>query len=72
VSGMFHSSPVRIGNRIFGLSKEGEVVVLAAEKEYKLLARNSLGERCQATPAVVNGRIYYRTEASLICLGSGG
>lgn len=41
VSGMFHSSPVRIGNRIFGLSKEGEVVVLAAGKEYELIARNS-------------------------------
>ena len=69
VSGMFHSSPVRIGDRIFGLSKEGEVVVLAADKEYKLLARNSLGERCQATPAVADNRLYYRTESSLVCLG---
>jgi outer membrane protein assembly factor BamB len=69
VSGMFHSSPVRIGSRIFGLSKEGEVVVLAADKEYKLLARNSLGERCQATPAVADDRLYYRTESSLVCLG---
>ena len=69
VSGMFHSSPVRIGNRIFGLSKEGEVIVLAADKEYQLLARNSLGERCQATPAVADGRLYYRTESSLVCLG---
>jgi outer membrane protein assembly factor BamB len=72
VSGMFHSSPVRIGNRIFGLSKDGDVTVLAADKEYQLLARNSLGEPSQATPAVADGRIYYRTEASLICLGSGG
>lgn len=69
VSGMYHSSPVRVGDRIFGLSKEGEVVVLAADRNYKLLARNSLGERCQATPAVADGRIYYRTEASIICLG---
>jgi len=72
VSGMFHSSPVRVGNRIFGLSKDGDVVVLAAERQYKLLARNSLGEPCQATPAVADGRIYYRTDASLICLGTGG
>lgn len=69
VSGMFHSSPVRIGDRIFGLSREGEVVVLAADKEYQLIARNDLGERCQATPAVADGKIYYRTEVSLICLG---
>ncbi|MGD9635275.1 MAG: PQQ-binding-like beta-propeller repeat protein [Pirellulales bacterium] len=69
VSGMFHSSPVRIGNRIFGLSREGEVVVLAAEKEYQLIARNDLGERCQATPAVADGKIFYRTEESLIAIG---
>jgi outer membrane protein assembly factor BamB len=70
VSGMFHSSPVRIGNRLFGLSKEGEVVVLAAADEYELLGRNDLGERCQATPAVSNNKLYYRTEDSLICIGN--
>jgi hypothetical protein len=69
VSGMFHSSPVRIGNRLFGLSKEGEVVVLAAADEYELVARNDLGEPCQATPAVANNKLYYRTEDSLICIG---
>jgi len=69
VSGMFHSSPLRIGNRIFGLSREGEVVVLAAGKEYELIARNDLGERCQATPAVADGKIFFRTEESLICIG---
>ena len=69
ISGMFFSSPVRIGNRIFGLSTDGDVVVLAADKEYKLLARNSLGEPSQATPAVSGGRLFYRTESSLICLG---
>lgn len=69
VSGMFHSSPLRIGNRIFGLSREGEVVVLAAGKEYELIARNDLGERSQATPAVADGKLIYRTEESLICIG---
>jgi outer membrane protein assembly factor BamB len=71
VGGHFHSSPVRIGDRIFGLSKDGDVIVLAADKEYKLLARNSLGETCQATPALAKNRIYFRTDSSLICLGEG-
>jgi outer membrane protein assembly factor BamB len=69
VSGKFHSSPVRIANRIFGTSLDGEVFVLAASKDYQLLARNSLGEPCTATPAVADNRIYFRTESSLICLG---
>lgn len=72
VSGMFHSSPVRIGDRIFGLSRDGDVVVLAADKEFKLLGRSSLGEPTQSTPAVADGRIYYRTESSLICLDGKG
>jgi outer membrane protein assembly factor BamB len=70
LGGHFHSSPVRIGDRIFGLSKDGEVVVLAAAKEFKLLAKNQLDDTAQATPAVADNRLYYRTESSLICLGS--
>jgi outer membrane protein assembly factor BamB len=69
IGGDYHSSPVRIEERIFGLSKDGEVVVLAAAKEFKLLARNRLNEPAQATPAVADNRLYFRTESSLICLG---
>jgi outer membrane protein assembly factor BamB len=70
VSGKFHSSPLRIGERIFCTALDGDVYVLAASKEYQLLARNALGEPCTATPAVANGRVYFRTESSLICLGT--
>jgi len=69
IGGQYHSSPVRIGDRIFGLSKVGEVVVLAAAKEFKLLAKNQLDEPAQATPAVADNRLYYRTESSLFCIG---
>ena len=69
VGGDYHSSPIRIGDRIFGVSSEGEVVVLAADEEFKLLARNPLGEPTRATPAVAHGRLYLRTEESLICIG---
>ena len=69
VGGNFHSSPVRVGDRIFGISLDGEVIVLAASKEYKLIARNELGEPVTATPAVADGRLLIRTEQSLICLG---
>jgi outer membrane protein assembly factor BamB len=70
VGGKFHSSPLRIGDRIFCTSLDGEVVVLAASKDFQLLARNALGEPCTATPAVADNRIYFRTESSLISLGA--
>jgi outer membrane protein assembly factor BamB len=69
IGGDYHSSPLRIGNRIFGISMAGEVVVLAADRQFQLLARNPLNEPCHATPAVANGRLYVRTESSLICVG---
>lgn len=69
VGGDFHSSPVRAGKKIFCCSRQGDVVVLAADKEYKLLARNSLKETCVATPAVAHHRLYVRTDATLYCIG---
>jgi outer membrane protein assembly factor BamB len=69
VGGDYHSSPIRIGNRIFGVSMNGEVVVLAADRHFEVLARNPLNESCHATPAVANGRLYLRTESTLYCIG---
>jgi outer membrane protein assembly factor BamB len=69
LGGDFHSSPVRVGNRIFCVARNGEVIVLAADRKYEVLARNSLNETCHASPAVANGRMFIRTENSLICIG---
>jgi hypothetical protein len=69
IGGDFHSSPVRIGNRIFSASREGQVVVLAADKKFQLLARNVLDEPCHATPAVAHDRLFLRTESTLFCVG---
>ena len=38
------------GNRIFAASKDGEVIVLAADRKFQLLARNVLDEPCHALP----------------------
>jgi outer membrane protein assembly factor BamB len=70
VGGDFHSSPIRIGDRILAASRDGEVVVLAAAPKFELLARNVLDEPCHATPAVVNDRLYIRTESTLFCIGT--
>jgi outer membrane protein assembly factor BamB len=69
VGGDFHSSPIRIGNRILAASRQGEVIVLAADREFRLLARNMLDEPCHATPAVAHERLFVRTESTLLCIG---
>ena len=69
IGGIFYSSPIRVGDRIYCTSLDGDVVVIAASPEYKLLARNSLGESTCATPAIADGRMYLRTASHLMSLG---
>jgi outer membrane protein assembly factor BamB len=69
VGGSYYCSPVWIDGRLYCTSKAGAVVVIAAEKSFKLLAKNPLGEKCFATPAVANGVMYQRTQTKLFSLG---
>lgn len=71
VGGTFLSSPVLVDGLIYAASVEGDVHVIAAEPTaYKHLARNTLGERFRATPAVVEGRMYLRGDDHLFCVGN--
>jgi outer membrane protein assembly factor BamB len=65
----FMGSPVRLHDKIYCIDEQGVVWVFAAEKQYKLLAQNPLGEPSRATPAVAGGRMYLRTYSQLICVG---
>ncbi|MBI1178852.1 PQQ-binding-like beta-propeller repeat protein [bacterium] len=69
VGGNYFSSPVCVDGKIYGTSDSGDVVVIAAGDEFKVLARNDLGELTRATPAVANGRIVFRTWEHLIRIG---
>ena len=69
VGGEFYSSPLWINGRLYCISKQGEVVVLAASKKFEVLARMELGEKTFATPAVANGTMYLRTQTRLYSLG---
>jgi outer membrane protein assembly factor BamB len=69
VGGTFYGSPVAVGERVFCASRDGKMVVLAADKEYRLLARNELGEGSHSTPAIAQGRMYVRTFSQLIAVG---
>ncbi len=70
VGGNYSSSPVRVGDRIYCVSVEGEVVCLAAMDKYELLGRSSLGEASRATPAVAGNRMFLRTESHLFAIGA--
>jgi hypothetical protein len=45
------------------------VVVLENSPELNVLATNDLGESCLGTPAIADGRLYFRTRGHLFCVG---
>jgi hypothetical protein len=57
------------GPYLYNVSRDGDVVVLAAAAKFERVARNPLGEGSHSTPAVAGGRLYLRTFAHLISLG---
>ena len=70
VGGEFFGSPVRVADRLYCISRDGEMVVLAAADKYKLLARINLEERSNSTPAVSGGVMYLRTISHVMAIGA--
>lgn len=63
------ASPVLIDGKVYAPTDGGEVFVFEAKPEFKLLARNVVGEDIKASPAVAQGRILIRGEKTLFCIG---
>ena len=69
LGGNFSASPVAAEDRIYFVSDSGETTVVAASPEFKVLAKNRLGEKVQASLALAHGHIFIRTEKHLFCVG---
>ena len=70
VGGNFSATPLAAGGRIYFLGDNGETTVIEAGPEFKVLAKNPLGEKVQASMAVSQGQLFIRTEKNLICIGA--
>lgn len=71
IGGNFSASPICIDGKLYGISDDGDVIVLRADDSLEELARNPLDEPCRATPAVSGGRLFLRTMSHLISVGGG-
>jgi outer membrane protein assembly factor BamB len=65
----FTASPVAADGKVYFTSEEGDVYVVKAGPEFALLATNPLGEVTLATPAIVDGVIFFRTRDHVMALG---
>lgn len=68
-SGQYFASPVGGDGKIYVAGENGKVVVLKNGPNFEVLARNDLDDSLVATPAISNGRIYFRGREKLICVG---
>ena len=70
LDGVFSASPVAANGHVYFASENGETIVVKAGATPSVVARNALGERTIASPAIAGGRIYLRTDGHLFAIGS--
>lgn len=64
-----YASPVAGDGKVFMLSETGIASILRAGPEWKVLATVVLDDGGYATPALVDGRTYLRTDSRIYCFG---
>jgi hypothetical protein len=69
VGGNYFSSPILVGGNLWGMSREGRVVVVKGGDAFEILGESELGSGVHATPAVANGTMFIRTDTHLSSLG---
>jgi outer membrane protein assembly factor BamB len=69
--GRFSTSPVEARGLLLLTNERGRTYLVRAGERFEQLAMNDLNENTLATPAVLGGRIYFRTAGHLYCIGTG-
>lgn len=62
-------SPVCANGLLCFLADNGDMFVMKASPKFELVAKNSIGEDCYASPALSRGQIFIRSTKSLFCIG---
>ena len=69
LGGNFSASPLYGDGKAYFLSEEGQTTVIEPGTEYVELAKNRLGEKAYASPAVIESDLLVRTEGHLYRIG---
>jgi outer membrane protein assembly factor BamB len=65
------ASPVAIQGKLLFLIEDGTMLVVEPGSQFKVTARNKLsdGTEFRASPAIVDGRMFLRSQSHLYCIG---
>jgi hypothetical protein len=66
--GLQYSSPVLANGLVYMPNDEGVITVIKPGPKFNYIAKNSIGERMNASPAISNGKIYLRGYQHLFCI----
>jgi outer membrane protein assembly factor BamB len=69
-TGNYYSSPVAGDGKIYLLSERGQLTVVRAGADWRVLHTSDFEEDGYATPALADGHIYLRTAGHLYCFGT--
>jgi outer membrane protein assembly factor BamB len=64
----FSSSPVAVGDKVFFTNDLGQTFVVQAGRTFKLLRVNELNAQVLASPALVDGTWYWRTDKEIVAI----
>ena len=67
-AGEYFASPVYGDGKIYVAGENGRVVVLKSSPTAEILAVNDLGDSILGTPAIADGRLFFRTRSKLLCI----
>lgn len=70
VGGNMSATPFAAPGRIYFVDDNGLTTVVEAGPQFRVLSKNPLGEKVQASLAASHGQIFIRTETSLVCIGA--
>ncbi len=64
----FAASPVAAAGKLYFCSQDGDVYVVKAGPNFEILATNSMNDENLATPAISDGKLYFRTHHYLVAV----
>jgi outer membrane protein assembly factor BamB len=68
--GKQYSSPVLANGLVYMPNDEGTITVIKPGVTFEAIAKNSIGEKMNASPAISKGKIYLRGDKHIYCIGS--
>ena len=69
LGGLHFASPLYTEGRVYFFAQDGRTTVVKARKQFEKLAENRIEGPLTATPAIIDGTVFLRTDSSLYRIG---